>query len=138
MATRKDHCVVLLSIHPEYADAILNGTKRVEFRKPPFPRDVTHVVIYATAPVRKVVGWFVVGGTEERSPKELWKKYSSVGGIARSDFGSYYEGRAHAVAIHVVAPKKLRKGLPLSALGRRLVPPQNFRYLTAAALSAIA
>ena len=138
MAKGKDHCVVLLSIHPEYADAILDGSKRVEFRKPPFPRDVTHVVIYATSPVQKVVGWFQVDTTEETSPSELWKKYSSVGGIARSAFGAYYQGRSKAVAIHVSDTTKLHKPVALSRLGRRLAPPQNFRYLTSSALAALA
>lgn len=126
--------VVLLSIHPEYAEAILDGTKQVEFRKSPFPRDLTHVVIYATAPVQKVVGWFQVDSTEEASPARLWRKYRAVGGIERSRFATYYAGRDRAVALLVSGAERFAEGIPLSVLADDLVPPQNYRYLNSAVL----
>ena len=39
-----------MSIHPVYANAILTGDKKVEFRKRRLAADVTHVLVYATAP----------------------------------------------------------------------------------------
>ncbi len=54
--------VALFSIHPQYAEAILAGTKSVEFRRTPLADDVTHVVVYATAPTKMVVGIFEVDG----------------------------------------------------------------------------
>ena len=35
--------VALLSIHPRFAEAILTGEKRVEFRRTKFSRDVSHI-----------------------------------------------------------------------------------------------
>ena len=50
---------VLLSIKPEFAEKILNGTKRFEFRKGIFKNpQISTVVIYATMPLGKVVGQF--------------------------------------------------------------------------------
>jgi predicted transcriptional regulator len=49
-----------MSIHPQYADAILRGDKTVEFRKRGFSHPVSHVLIYATAPRKLVLGYFVV------------------------------------------------------------------------------
>ncbi|WP_369009144.1 ASCH domain-containing protein, partial [Escherichia coli] len=47
---------VLLSIKPEFAEKILNGTKRFEFRKGIFKNpQISTVVIYATMPLGKVV-----------------------------------------------------------------------------------
>ena len=73
--------VALLSIHPQYAEAILNGEKKVEFRKAGFSKDVTHVVIYATKPIGAVVGVFETDGSVVQSPRELWQTFSAVGGI---------------------------------------------------------
>ena len=47
-----------MSIHPQYADAIVAGRKRAEFRKRPLAADIDVVLIYATAPVRAIIGWF--------------------------------------------------------------------------------
>jgi len=57
----RDKMNVFLLSKPEYAFAILNGTKRYEFRKAMFRKDVDKVVVYATAPYKKVIGYFKVG-----------------------------------------------------------------------------
>ena len=46
----------ILSIHPEYAYKILSGEKTHELRKVLFKKPVTHVLVYATAPISKVIG----------------------------------------------------------------------------------
>src|SRR4030066_371498 len=51
---------MVLSIHPHFAAAIMEGTKRVELRKPPFPRNAEAVLMYATSPARYIVGGFVI------------------------------------------------------------------------------
>ncbi|HDU3828587.1 TPA: ASCH domain-containing protein, partial [Klebsiella pneumoniae subsp. pneumoniae] len=52
---------VLLSIKPEFAEKILDGTKRFEFRKGIFKnQEISIVVIYATMPLGKVVGQFQI------------------------------------------------------------------------------
>lgn len=62
----------LLSIRPVFADQILAGTKRVEFRRVRFARMVVSVAIYATQPVGAVVGWFTVRRLVTGTPYELW------------------------------------------------------------------
>jgi hypothetical protein len=64
---------VLLSIKPRYVEAILKGDKRYEFRKNIFRnKDVENVYIYATSPVKKLVGFFKVGNILEDHPVCLW------------------------------------------------------------------
>ncbi len=41
----------LLSIRPQYADAIFRGEKRFEFRRAMFRKEVDVVVVYTTSPV---------------------------------------------------------------------------------------
>ncbi len=63
-------CIALMSIHPQYANAIVEGTKRVEFRKRPLARNVTHVIVYATAPVKG--NWLGGGWRGGSSFCRLW------------------------------------------------------------------
>ncbi|MBN9619395.1 MAG: ASCH domain-containing protein, partial [Actinobacteria bacterium] len=89
--------VALMSIHPEYADAILAGTKKVEFRKRPIADDVTHVIVYATAPVSAIVGAFTVENQATAAPSNLWRRFAKVGGITRHGFFSYFADRTQAI-----------------------------------------
>lgn len=128
--------IALLSIKPHYANAILDGKKKVEFRKRKFGRAVSHVVIYATAPLMRIVGWFKVGLLHELSPESLWRKFSAVGGISRDDFRAYYSGVPSGVAISVTAAQRLRKPLALTRISSS-PPPQSYSYLPASILSLI-
>jgi len=55
MVGREGHRIALLPIYPRFALKIMSGEKRVEFRKVKFASDVTHIVVYATALVKKVL-----------------------------------------------------------------------------------
>ncbi len=41
---------VVMSVHPRFAEAIMDGRKKIEFRKRPLADDVSVVWVYATAP----------------------------------------------------------------------------------------
>ena len=52
---------VLLSVKPQFAEAILAGVKTFEFRRALFRRpDIKTVVLYASSPTCKVVGEFTI------------------------------------------------------------------------------
>ena len=126
-----------MSIHPEYAEALLDGTKTVELRKSPVAADVSHIVIYATAPVQRVLGWVKALNVEQGSPSAIWKSYKSRTGIRERAFRTYYRGHPRAVAIHVDSPRRLPEPLELSAIEDGLTPPQSWRYLSAAAAKSV-
>lgn len=129
--------VALLSIKPIYANAILDGRKKVEFRKRPFKRPVSHVVIYATTPVQRIVGWFQTKRLDQMSPSALWKRFAPVGAISKEAFNTYYDGSESGVAIHVDKPRRLATPI---AIGRIKVgtAPQSYAYLSATVLSLLA
>ena len=53
---------VILSIKPEFANKIFNGTKKFEFRRTLFKKkEVKKIVVYASAPISKVIGEFESG-----------------------------------------------------------------------------
>ena len=51
----------LLSIKPEFAEAIFNGKKRFEYRKVIFKEKVKYIQVYVTKPVGKIIGEFEIG-----------------------------------------------------------------------------
>lgn len=116
----------LMSIWPEYAEQILAGVKTVEFRKKPIKAD--KVLIYATSPVKKVVGKFTVVEQVISSPGELWRRYREYGGIDEKDFFAYYESAAAGVALVIGDAVRFPQSLNLASYGL-LRPPQSCQYL---------
>ena len=98
LASPRDR-IALMSIRPQFAASILDGSKRVEFRKRPLATDIGTVVIYATKPVGAVLGEFVVDEQAVGKPEELWARFAEMAGIDREGFFNYYDGSARAVGI---------------------------------------
>ena len=124
-----DGSVVLMSIHPEYVQAILEGRKRVEFRKAAFQRTVRCAVIYATKPIMKIVGFFEVTEVERASPENVWERYGELGSTDEQFFFDYYGSRDCAVAISIGEVTELDRPLSLPEVYEGMRPPQSFRYL---------
>jgi predicted transcriptional regulator len=120
---------VLLSVRPRFAARILEGTKRFEFRKTPFARNVGMAVIYATAPVSGIIGYFHVLSTKTGSPHYLWRKCRSAAGIAKKDFFDYYRNTETAVALEIGEVTKLKAAIDPRTLWPGFSAPQNYRYL---------
>lgn len=121
---------VLLSIKPEYAESILEGSKQFEFRKSIFKREgVEKVVIYATMPVGKVVGEFDVDGILAMEPRKLWKETKENAGISHNFFRSYFSGKDKGFAIKVKNPRRYDTPCALNEVIPNGVAPQSYRYL---------
>jgi len=129
--------LALLSIRPRFAELIISGEKKVEFRKTNFRQDLSHVVLYASRPVQRILAYFEVSGMCAETPERLWERYHAVAGIERTEFDAYYRSAACGVAIEVGDVWVLSDPLPLSALDVSLSPPQGFAYLDAEALATI-
>jgi predicted transcriptional regulator len=137
LADESDSVVALLPIRPRYAAAILAGTKTVEFRRRPFGRPVTHIVIYASAPIQCVVGVFSVDRVEEGCAGEIWARCGSLGAIDEEDYDRYYLQAESAFAIHIERVWRLHEPLRLSDIGVEHVP-QSFAYLSEWAVQVLA
>lgn len=116
---------LLISIHPEYVAKILSGEKRFEFRKTCPTAKISHLVIYATAPMQQ---WVAVAEVESiliGSTYSLWEKTKRAAGITRSAFRKYYAGRSQGVAF------KLGRVFALSAedsLEIKTSGPQSYSF----------
>lgn len=129
--------VALMSIHPEYAEKILRGDKTVEFRKKTLRRDVSHVLIYATAPRQMLVGLFEIRCVDEATPEELWSRYAGQGGVGEEAFRSYFASSARGCAIQVGRVFRLQQPTPLSDINPALPVPQSYYYIRAETLDAL-
>ena len=66
---------IVLSIRPQFADKILKGTKTVELRRV-YPRRIgkgDRGLIYASSPVKSLVGGFEIARIVEKPLNELWE-----------------------------------------------------------------
>jgi len=120
---------VILSIKPKHAEAILSGEKKCEFRKPSFPNGIKTAIIYETAPVKKIVGWFSITKQETGTPSEIWRRHSKIGGITRWDFFNYYNGSKKAVCLKIGRVVKLDSPIDPFSIIDDFVIPQSFRYV---------
>jgi predicted transcriptional regulator len=117
-----------MSIRPEFSERILSGDKRVEFRKRRVGPHVTHVLIYSTTPVAQIVGFFEVERQDVARPQALWRRYSSVAGIDRLAFESYFADCEQGVAIRIGRVFRLNRPQPLVGYFEAQ-PPQSFKYV---------
>lgn len=119
----------ILSIKPIYAKQILAGTKKVEFRKRSFKEKVRRVYIYASVPVKQIVGYFTFTEIDEDTPANLWEKYKDVGGIAKEDFFSYYANNERGCAFVIKTVTSFKQGKNPTEFIDDFVPPQSYVYL---------
>ena len=81
---------VLLSIKPEYAIKIFNGEKKYEFRRSIFKEpDVTCVVVYASSPLKMVLGEFEIEKILFDNINSLWDETKDHGGISEDKYFKY-------------------------------------------------
>lgn len=120
---------VLLSIKPEFAFKIFEGSKKYEYRRNIFKRnDVTTIVVYVSNPIKKVIGEFEIEGIIHEKPHTLWEQTGEQAGITKERFLEYFKDKTRGYAIKVKAVRPYHT--PIS-LDRLMVPcpPQSFVYL---------
>ena len=124
--------IVLISIHPGYAEKIIAGEKRIEFRRMWASSQVDYLAIYATSPVKRIVAFAEVGRTIMGSKTKLWELSRKIGGgVSRRKLFAYLEGKREAVALELKRVVELDSEVdPLELFGQNFRPPQSFRYLT--------
>jgi len=120
---------VLLSIKPKYAEMILSGEKKYEFRRAIFKKpDVRKIIIYASSPVSKIIGEFEIDDILSFDVSELWLLTMEYAGIDKDYYDSYFSGKEIGHAIKV---KKAKKYPEYKELGEFNVKraPQSFAYI---------
>lgn len=121
---------VLLSIKPEYVKKIFDGTKKYEFRKSLFRRnDIKFIVIYASAPIKRVVGEFEIDDILSDDVNAVWEKTKRYSGISKEFYNSYFQKKKVANAIQIGHLTIYKKTRALSYYNLTQAP-QSFCYIS--------
>ncbi|SOC79676.1 Predicted transcriptional regulator, contains an HTH and PUA-like domains [Salinimicrobium sediminis] len=120
---------VILSIKPVYAQAIMSGTKKVEFRKKIFKRPVEKIFVYSSSPEKKIIGFFTIQEIIEDTPDNLWEQFHAIGGIDKNDFFEYYKNSEFGFTIKISEVEKFENGIDPSDFFENFIAPQSFVYL---------
>lgn len=122
---------LLISIRPRFARAILDGAKTVELRRTrPALNSGASVLLYASTPIKAVVGYADIIEVIEAHPSLFWSEHRDATAISGLDFDRYFEGSDIAVGLRLHRVVKAPSPIPLRSLRRLgIEPPQSWRYL---------
>lgn len=132
---------MLMSVHPHFAEAILDGSKTVELRRRCVAAPTgTPVVLYATSPTKALVGTVEISSVHSAPPTELWKTHGAHTALSRDQHDDYLSGATAPCAITLTEPQRLPASIPLATLQTMgsFCVPQSYRYLDASTLKRIA
>lgn len=124
---------LFISVKPEFANKIIAKEKCIELRKiKPHVKPGDYVIIYASSPVKCVVGFGQIKQIIEMSPIEMWTQHSINLGIDKMRFDEYYTNKLKAIGIEIETIKSVS---PISLKSIRTIdpnfqPPQVYRYVT--------
>ena len=120
---------VLLSIKPEFAHKIFDGTKKYEFRKQIFKdSSVKKVIVYSSSPEQKVIGEFKIDTILSDTPSAIWLQTRDYSGISQAFYDEYFRGRQNAYAIKIASTRIYEQKKDLSDFDI-MFPPQSFAYV---------
>ena len=132
---------ILISVRPAFAKKILRKTKKFELRRRATRiRPGDRLFIYATSPVKQVVGVCMVRRVFTGSPATVRRHVGVNADLSRSEFEDYAAGAATMSALELSNVKRLLVPVDLDALRRRnsrFVVPQSYRYMTAGESAAL-
>lgn len=127
---------LLLSLKPNFAEAILNGSKTIELRRTrPRISVPTEALIYATSPRCAVVGTCQVVEVLENTPLGMWRAHGRHASIRYPAYKAYFENCDTAYGLVIAEPRALEHPITLKRIRnawRDFQPPQSFRYLSTA------
>lgn len=119
---------VLMSIKPQYVNKIFLGEKIFEFRTTLCKRKVTKMYIYATSPIKKVVGEVTIEKVLIDTPENIWEQTKEKAGIEKDSFFFYYNGKEKAIAYQLKNIIKYTIPKELSEFGIKKAP-QSYQYI---------
>ena len=119
--------IIIISIHPCHIEKIFSGEKFYEYRKR-IPLDTKYLIVYATAPIKKIVALIEVDHIIFGTPREIWDKTKNGAGISNKFFESYFTKKNIAYAIKFKNIFKLENPKFITILNKNMHPPQSYMY----------
>lgn len=119
---------IILSIHPRHVENILCGKKQYEYRKQ-IPTDVQYIVIYATAPIKKIVAVVNVDAILMDTPQKIWEQTKNKAGISHNFYTDYFKNKTVAYAIKFRKLHELSNPVAHTVLDGVKCAPQAYMYV---------
>ena len=101
--------------------------KKYEYRTTK-AKNVNKMIIYATSPVKKVIGEAEIKNILEDTPNNIWNKTKELSGTKKESFDNYFKNRNKAVAYEIGKTIRYDKPKELSELGIDFVPQSYIYY----------
>ncbi len=125
--------MIVLSLKPRFAEAILTGVKTVELRRT-VPKIVvpTRALLYATTPVRALLGTCIITDVRSVGLTALWREYGARSDLRYHEFERYFDGVDVGTALVLAQPRAFGRRVSLKDLRakpRGFRPPQSFAYV---------
>lgn len=125
--------MVVLSLRPRFAKAILEGIKTVELRRTePKIETPTLALLYAASPVRSLIGTCIITSVWSTNLGDLWRKHGREAGLPYHEFQQYFKGVDKGTALALAEPQTFSRQVHLQDLRARqegFRPPQSFAYV---------
>ena len=119
---------IILSIHPRHVEKILSGEKRYEYRKQ-IPTDIQYVIIYATAPIKKIVALVNIDTILMDTPQNIWEQTKSGAGISQDFYTDYFKNKTVAYAIKFCKIHQLPNPVDYTVINGVKCAPQAYMYV---------
>ncbi|MEN6599023.1 MAG: ASCH domain-containing protein [Rectinema sp.] len=119
---------VLLSIRPEHAEKIFNGSKEFEYRRKFTSKEVNLAYVYASSPTQSVIGYIEIQRVIKMKPGDLWELTKVRSGLTEFQYNQYFINCDIAYAIEIKKAELFKHPNKLSkyCLER---PPQSYQFL---------
>lgn len=118
-----------MPIKPVFCSRILSGEKQFEFRRSSVRNDTSHIIIYSSSPVKKIVAIAEVSSVITASPSVIWEKTKIAAGITRKLFREYFRGAKKACAIEIGKIDTLQRPMHPVEISEGFNVPQSFSYV---------
>lgn len=124
---------LFISVKPEFANKIMSKEKCIELRKiKPNVKSGDYVIIYASSPVKCVIGFGQIKQIIVTTPEKMWNDNNPHLGIDKGRYDEYYFDREKAIGIEI---ETLRSVPAISLDSIKMIdpdfhPPQVYRYVS--------
>ena len=124
---------VLVSLRPRFAGLILQGSKTTELRRGRSRIEPgTIALVYASTPLRAVVGAARIEQVHTYAPSTVWRRWGPTTGLQRREYLEYVDGCHQVTALLLGDRCTFPEPVDLNELRRRsgsFVAPQSYRFL---------
>lgn len=128
--------IALVAISPTSTARLADGSQLADVRRLPLRRATTHVLFYATSPVRRIVGAASVRAASSGAPEGLWRSFRGQLGMARSEYLALVGDRAPVQVVEFESVVMFATPVPLADVAADGHAPRPVRYLSSVQVAA--